>query len=104
MNIISLTLNGILVAAMYALGRAAARDGMSPLGLLYWQALSSAVIVSAMALLSGDRPRFPRRYLPRYAMAVIAGVSPVLLTGYGGFKGFVPGQQCSVRSRSRSGQ
>jgi len=86
-----LILTGALIAGLYALARLAALDGVSPLGLLYWQAVSSAVIVSAIALLSGDRPRLPLRRMPRYAIAIVLGSTPALLTSYGVTGEIVPG-------------
>src|SRR5262249_2400934 len=52
-----LILNGALIAGLYGLSRLAVLQGMPSVGLLYWQAVSSAIIVSAIAALSGDRPR-----------------------------------------------
>ena len=56
-----LILNGTLIAGMYALGKQAALGGVSPLGLVYWQAVSSAIVVSVIAGLRGQRPRFSLR-------------------------------------------
>lgn len=86
-----LILNGVLVAGAYALSRLEVLEGMSPLGLLYWQAVSSAIIVSAIAAFSGDRPRFSLRNAPDYAIAAVLGASPLLIAGYGGIRGIVPG-------------
>ena len=84
-------LSGALIAGMYALARLAALEGVSPLGLLYWQSVSGAVIVSAIALLSGRRPQFALRHASSYAGAVALGMSPSLLTSYGSPGGLVTG-------------
>lgn len=46
-----LLLNGFLIAALYALGRVAADAQVPPLGLLYWQTLSGALVVGLIAAL-----------------------------------------------------
>jgi hypothetical protein len=77
-----LIFNGALIAAMYAVAREAALEGVSPLGLLYWQTVSSAIIVSAIAGLRGEWPRFSLRYLRHYAVAALLGASvPLLASG-----------------------
>ena len=91
MTALLLTLSGALIAAIYALARLAALEGVSPLGLLYWQAVSGAVIVSALALLFGRRPQLSLLHAPRYAVAIALGMSPSLLTSYGSPGGLLPG-------------
>jgi hypothetical protein len=86
-----LILNGALIAGLYALSRLAVLQGISSLGLLYWQAVSSAIIVSAIAALSGDRPRFSLRSVPDYAIAAALGASPSLIAGYSGIQSIAPG-------------
>ena len=78
-----LTIAGALSAGMYALARVAVLDGVSLLGLLYWQAVSSAVIVSVAGALFGMRPRFSLRRIPEYAVAVVLGASPLLIASQG---------------------
>ena len=91
MTALLLIFSGALIAAIYALARLAALEGVSPLGLLYWQAVSGAVIVSALALLFGRRPQLSLLPAPRYAIAVALGMSPSLLTSYGSPGGLLPG-------------
>jgi hypothetical protein len=91
MTALLLILSGGLIAGMYALARLAALEGVSPLALLYWQAVSGALIVSALALLSGRRPQLPLRHASRYAVAIVLGMSPSLLTSYGSPGGLLPG-------------
>ena len=82
LTITLLILNGTLIAGMYALGKQAALGGASPLGLLYWQAVSSAIVVSVIAGLRGQRPRFSLRYLRHYAITALLGVTvPFLASG-----------------------
>jgi hypothetical protein len=76
---------------MYALGRLAALEGASLLGLLYWQAMSSAIIVSTIALLWGSRPRFSMRCAPHCAAALMLGASPSLIASYRPIQGSVAG-------------
>jgi hypothetical protein len=81
-----LTIAAALSAALYALAKLATLDGASLLGLLYWQAMSSAVIVSVIGALAGYRPQFSLRLIPRYAIAVVFGICPVLIAGHGATK------------------
>jgi hypothetical protein len=76
---------------MYALCRFAAIEGASLIGLLYWQAVSSAIVVSTIALLSGSRPRFSLRCAPHCVAVLIVGVSPSLIASYGPIEGSVAG-------------
>jgi hypothetical protein len=81
--------SGALFAGMYAFGRLAAGGGVSPLGLLYWQAVSGAVVVSAFAVRFGCRPQFSLRFTPHYAIAVVLGVTPALIASHRAISGTV---------------
>lgn len=77
-----LLLNGTLIAALYALGRYAGTDGASPLGLLYWQVLASAVLLGSVALAKGDLPRFTWPHVRYYAIAGLLGTTLPYLATY----------------------
>jgi len=78
-----LTIAAALSGGLYVLARLAALDGVPLLGLLYWQALSSAVIVSVTGAFFGRRPQFSLRRIPQCAIAVALGISPILIAGQG---------------------
>lgn len=67
-----LLLNGFLIAALYALGRVAADAQVPPLGLLYWQTLSGALVVGLIAALRGERPGLSWRHVRYYAIAAFS--------------------------------
>jgi hypothetical protein len=91
-----LILNGALLAAMYVLDKQAVLGGVTPLALLYWQAVSSAIVVSAIAGLRGERPRFSLRYRRHYAIAALLGMTlPFLATGLAA-RGILPGVLMAV--------
>src|SRR5262245_28274052 len=77
------TIAAALVAWLYVLARLAALDGVSLLGLLYWQAVSSAVIVAVAGALVGRRPQLSLRRIRQCAIAVVLGVGPILVAGQG---------------------
>jgi hypothetical protein len=75
-------LNGALIAGIFTLGRQAALEGVSPLALVYWQSLSSAIIVSVIAGMRGERPRFPVRDARHYAIAGLMGIGTPVLAAF----------------------
>lgn len=77
-----LLLNGFLIAALYALGRVAADEAAPPLGLLYWQILSSALVVSVIAALRREPPSFSWQHLRYYAISGILGTTLPYLATY----------------------
>lgn len=77
-----LLLNGTLIATLYALGRFAGTDGISPLGLLYWQILASAVLLGTIAMARGDLPRLTWPHMRYYAISGLLGTTLPYLATY----------------------
>lgn len=82
MTALLLLLNGFLIAALYALGRVAADAQVPPLGLLYWQTLSGALVVGLVAALRGERPGLSWRHVRYYAIAGLLGTTLPYLATY----------------------
>jgi drug/metabolite transporter (DMT)-like permease len=80
-NLLLLVFNGSVIAAIYTLAKLAGQAGVSALGVLAFQLLVAAVLVSAVAAVAGRLPRWDGRTL-RYA--VVAGAlgiaAPNLIT------------------------
>jgi len=89
LTVVLLLLNGVLIAGIYALGREAAHQGVSALALLYWQSVSSAILVSLVAAVLGERPRFSPRYLRHYALTGLLGAAAPLLAAFLSIQGSV---------------
>lgn len=70
-----LLVNGSLIAAIYASAKFAAAGGIGALGVLAWQLLVAAIVISVVAALRGQRPRLTRPHL-RYAL--LAGAVGIL--------------------------
>lgn len=82
MTAMLLLLNGSLIAALYALGRIASEAAVPPLGLLYWQTLSGALVVGLIATLRGEPPRLTWPHLRYYAIAGLLGTTLPYLATY----------------------
>ncbi len=82
MSIALLLLNGTLIAGLYALGRVATGEGVSPLGLLCWQAASSALLVGGLAGARRERLPLSLAHLKYYAVAGLLGMSLPYLATY----------------------
>jgi drug/metabolite transporter (DMT)-like permease len=75
MVIALLLFNGTLIAGLYALGRVAGDEGVSPLGLLYWQAFSAAIVLGAASLVRRERLPISWAHLRYYAVAGLLGTT-----------------------------
>lgn len=82
MTALLLLLNGSLIAALYALGRIASEAAVPPLGLLYWQTLSGALVVGLIAALRGERPRLKWPHIRYYAISGLLGTTLPYLATY----------------------
>lgn len=82
MAVFLLLVNGVLIAALYALGRFVGLSGVSPLVLLYWQILCSAVVVGIVAIARGERPSFSGTRLRYYLIAGLLGTTAPYLVTY----------------------
>ena len=78
MNIALLILNGSLIAGIYAFAKAGSASAM---GVLAWQLLFAAVVISVVAYWRGQAPRLDPSTLRYAAIAGVLGVSaPNLVT------------------------
>lgn len=78
MNLALLLLNGSLIAGIYAFAKA---GGVAPLGLLAWQVLCAALVVTAVATWRGEAPALTRPALRYAAIAGTLGITaPSLVT------------------------
>lgn len=74
-------LNGSLVAGIYAFGKAAGSGGVGSLGVLAWQVLFAAVVITLLAWVRGQLPALNRRNLRYAGIAGVLGVTgPYLMT------------------------
>lgn len=81
MNLLLLLLNGSLIAGIYTLAKLASDDGLSPFGVLAWQLLVAAPVVTAIAAATGRLPPLNRGTLRYAAIAGVLGISaPNLIT------------------------
>lgn len=81
MNLLLLLLNGSLIAGIYTLAKLARDDGLSPFGVLAWQLLVAAPVVTAIAAATARLPPLNRSTLRYAAIAGVLGISaPNLVT------------------------
>lgn len=81
MNTVLLVLNGLLIAATYALGKVAGEYGLAPLGLLFWQVAASAAVLLTTTWVAGQPPSLAPAFLRYYAVAGLLGLTlPYLVT------------------------
>lgn len=80
MNLALLLLNGSLIAGIYAFAKA---GGVPPLGMLAWQVLCAALVVTAVALWRGEAPVWSRPTLRYAAIAGTLGISAPSLVTFG---------------------
>ncbi len=81
MNLLLLLLNGSLIAGIYTLAKLARDEGLSPFGVLAWQLLVAAPLVTSVALVAGRLPPLNRGTLRYAAIAGLLGISaPNLVT------------------------
>jgi drug/metabolite transporter (DMT)-like permease len=81
MNLLLLVINGSFIAAIYTLAKLAGQSGVSALGVLAFQLLAAAMLVTAVAALAGRLPRFDRATLRYAAVAGALGIAaPNLIT------------------------
>lgn len=81
MNLLLLLLNGTLIAGIYTLAKLARDEGLSPFGVLAWQLLVAAPLVTSVAFAVGRLPPLNRSTLRYAAIAGVLGISaPNLVT------------------------
>ena len=79
MNTVLLVLNGSLIAGIYAFAKA---GSASAIGVLAWQLLFGAAVISLVAYWRGESPRLDRSTLRYAAVAGVLGVSAPSLATY----------------------
>jgi drug/metabolite transporter (DMT)-like permease len=76
-----LVINGLLIAATYALGKVAGEYGLVPLALLFWQVAASAAVLLVTAWVAGETPSLAPPFLRYYVVAGLLGLTlPYLVT------------------------
>lgn len=81
MNLLLLIVNGSLIAGIYALAKITGEAGVSSVGMLAWQLLFSAPVITAIAIARGQGPRFDAASIRYAAIAGTLGISaPSLIT------------------------
>lgn len=81
MNLLLLLVNGSLIAGIYACAKIAAEAGVSAFGMVAWQLLFAALVLSAVASLMGRLPVLSRVTVRYATIAGTLGVSaPNLIT------------------------
>lgn len=100
MNALLLLLNGLLIAAIYALGKVGRELGIEPVGLLFWQIVGSLAVVLPVSLLLGHRPELRVGHLRYYLIAGLLGLTLPYLATFGALAALPAGTVGIVASLS----